>query len=233
MQSANSSAYRYDIYAIIHKALRRFMFDTVSAVGGLDDEDDAAVAAAVAQVRELAHLCRIHLDKENHFVHPAMEARVPASTAFIAADHVQHEREIDELFALADTVDGAAGALRQRALRTLYRQLALFTGHNMLHMEHEETEHNAVLWSAYSDAELTVLEQSIVAAIAPEDKMPVLRCLLVGMNRQERAAMLADMRDHAPAPVFAGVLELAAATLAPAEHHKLLADLDMHTLKAA
>lgn len=231
MQQANAN--RYDIYAIIHKALRRFMFDTVSAVGGVDGDDDAAIAASLAQVRELAHLCRIHLAKENHFVHPAMEARVPASTAFIAADHAAHEREIAELFALADTVEDASGALRHRALRTLYRQLALFTGHNMLHMDHEETEHNAVLWSAYSDAELGALEQAIVAAIAPEDKMPVMRRLLLGMNRHERAAMLADMRAHAPAPVFAGVLDLAAATLPAADHHKLLADLDMHTLKAA
>lgn len=231
MQQANAN--RYDIYAIIHKALRRFMFDTVSAIGGLDADDDAAVAAGLAQVRELAHLCRTHLDKENHFVHPAMEARVPASTALIAADHAQHEREIAELLALAESAENACGALRHRALRTLYRQLALFTGHNMLHMDIEETEHNAVLWSAYSDAELNALEQAIVAAIAPADKLPVMRRLLIGMNRQERAAMLADMRAHAPAPVFAGVIELAAATLPAAEQRRLEADLGMHTLKAA
>lgn len=232
MQQATSSA-RYDIYAIIHKALRSFMFDTLSRIGSMDRDDDAQVAAGLIQVRELAHLCRLHLDKENHFVHPAMEARVPASTAHVAADHVEHEHAIVELCALADAADSASGDARDDALRTLYRHLALFTGENLLHMDCEETEHNAVLWSAYSDAELAALEQSIVAAIAPGDKMLVMRWLLVGMNRQERAAMLADMRDHAPAPVFAGVMALAGATLPAAEQRKLAADLGMHTLKAA
>ncbi|GAB3472998.1 hypothetical protein GCM10027321_46550 [Massilia terrae] len=233
MQPATSSANRYNIYAIIHKALRSFMFDTVTRVGSLDRDDDADVGAAMAQVRDLAYLCRMHLDKENHFVHPAMEARCPASTAQVAADHAEHEHAIVDLYALAEAVVTGSGAARQAALRTLYRHLALFAGDNLLHMDHEETEHNAVLWSAYSDAELAALEQAIVAAIPPQDKMLIMRWMLSAMSREERAEKLAEIRAHAPAPVFAATMELAAATLPAAARRKLEADLDMHTLKAA
>lgn len=234
MQSATStSAKRYDIYATIHKALRSFMFDTVTKVGSLDRDDAAEVGAAMAQVRDLAYLCRMHLDKENHFVHPAMEARCPASTAQVAADHAEHEHAIVDVYALADAVESASGEARAAALRTLYRHLALFTGENLLHMDSEETEHNAVLWSAYSDAELIALEQAIVAAVPPQDMMLVMRWMLSAMTRQERAGKLAEIRAHAPAPAFAAIMELASATLPAAAQRKLETDLDMHTLKAA
>jgi hypothetical protein len=216
---------RYDIYAIIHKALRNFMFDTLSGMGSLDHEDDAQLAAALAQVRQLASACRSHLDKENSFVHRAMEARRPGSSAGIAGEHEHHERAIDQLLALANAAELTMTAQRARAVHQLYQHLAVFIGDNLLHMRIEETEHNAVLWSAYTDAELIALENELVASLPPEEKMMVMSWMLPAMTPQERAAKLAGIRAHAPEPVFAAVMEIAAATLSSADRYKLERDL--------
>ncbi len=76
------SALRVDIYRGIHKAVRAFMCDTLTMVGQLDIDDDADVTATVAQVRGLAAFCADHLAHENQFIHPAMEARRPGSSAW-------------------------------------------------------------------------------------------------------------------------------------------------------
>ena len=88
---------RYDIYAQIHKGLRSFMADTLYRIGRLDAADELELAEGAAQLRGLLALCRVHLEKENEFLHTAMEARRPGSAAQAAGDHVHHERSLEAL----------------------------------------------------------------------------------------------------------------------------------------
>lgn len=214
---------RYDIYAAIHKALRLHMADTLSRVGSADPCDIADVDAALAQLRELLDLCEQHLEKENAFVHPALEQARAGSAGHVQADHEAHREAIADLRDLAGLVADTLGAARGPALARLYRAAAAFVGHNLEHMAYEEAEHNAVLWAAYDDAQILAMEQRIVSGIAPETMMAMLRWFLPALNAPERAAMLCAIQARMPEPAFAGVLELARGRLAPAEHAKLLA----------
>ena len=72
---------RFDIYAIIHKGLRAAMTDALLAAGRVDARDAREVTDTVARVDALLGFCQLHLEKENKFVHPAMEARRPGSAA--------------------------------------------------------------------------------------------------------------------------------------------------------
>ena len=92
-------------------------------------------------------------------------------------------------------------------------------------MHVEETAHNAVLWARYTDAELVAIHDALVASIPPEEMMFTLRWLVPFMNPAERAAMLRDMRVHAPAPAFAAALEVVRPHLAGREWDKLAAAL--------
>lgn len=218
---ASTSIPRYDIYNGIHKAVRVYMADTLSAVTRVDCDDSREIAQVAAQVRELAVFCENHLKHENEFVHTAMETRRPGSSGTTAEGHVHHVQEIAQLIALATAMEQAAGTERNDAATQLRRSLALFIADNLAHMNIEETENNAILWSTHTDAELLALEQSIVASLSPEEMALCLRWMIPAMNPAERAELMAGMREHAPAPAFEGALAIARAHLNARDWAKL------------
>ena len=208
---AAAPAARHDIYAIIHKAVRAALADALLAAGRLDADDPRDVERTVAAVRDVLDFCRDHLETENAFVHPAMEARRPGSTRGIAAEHVAHAAAIARLAREADALARAPQRARGALAAALYRDFALFAGENLVHMHAEETGHNRVLWDAYTDAELAALENEIKAHHAPAAMTRALRWMLPAATPGERAAMLRGIRAAAPAAVYGGVLALARA----------------------
>jgi hypothetical protein len=220
-----ASAPRFNMYGFIHKALRAYLSDTLVRLGRMDVADAAELDAGLAQVRGLLGFCRAHLEHENRFVHPAMEARAPGTTAQIAGEHVHHEDDIALLQNQADTVEALredASACEAAAGR-LYRDFAVFVGANLQHMDCEEREHNAVLWLHYSDAELHAIEAALVASLAPAEKALALRWMIPSINHFERTQWLEGMRANAPAEAVAGALELARSQLDERDWHKLCA----------
>jgi quercetin dioxygenase-like cupin family protein len=201
---AAPAAPRVDLYSAIHKALRLAMADTLSRLGRLDTDDAAECSDVLAQLDALLDACRSHVAKENQYVHTAIEARRPGASQRVAGEHVEH---LDAIAALqAETaalraLPGAPAALR------LYRRLALFVADNLEHMHLEETQHNALLWAAYSDAELLEIHQRILAAIEPAEMAQVLRWMVPAASPAERAAMLGAMQQQMPPEAMRGVLE--------------------------
>ncbi len=204
-------ALRHDIYAIIHKALRAALADALLAAGRIDTGDPRDVERTVGAVRDTLEFCRDHLETENGFVHPAMEARRPGSTRAIAGEHIAHAAAIARLSGRVDALERASGPERAAQAAALYLEFALFTGENFVHMHAEEVEHNRVLWSAYTDAELVALENAIKAHHPPAAMTRALRWMLPAMTPGERAAMVAGIRAAAPAAVYGGALALARA----------------------
>ena len=220
-RTAASQVQRLDLYAGIHKALRLCLTDTLVKVGQTDAADPAHMRDTLAQVRALLAGMRKHLQHENDFVHPALERARPGTSAQIVAEHQMHQDAIDELQDLVAVAESADGEARATATSRLYRALALFVAENLQHMHYEETEHNAVLWAHYTDAELLELHAALVASIPPEEMTQTLYWMLPSLAAHERLAMLADMRQHAPAPVFDAVLGLARSRLTPTDWGKL------------
>jgi hypothetical protein len=218
---------REDMYAAIHKALRAFMADTLLSLGRVDLDDPAELERATAQVVELADVCLAHVRHENDFVHTAIEARAAGASAAIANDHQAHEREIAQLRAGALALRAADPAVRPAAAHALYRGLAVFIADNMLHMEVEETAHNAVLWSRYTDAELAAIHGALVASIPPQEMLTVLRWMLPFLRPAERLGMLTDMRSKAPPPVFAAVIDIVRPYLSAKEWGQLARGLGL------
>lgn len=218
---------RLDLYAGIHKALRALMADTLLAVGRMDTDDDLELATTTQRVCELLDLCASHLAHENQFIHAAMEARAPGASDVIAHEHKEHEQHIAGLGALAGALLKSPLAGRAGLALELYRQLALFIAGNFQHMHVEETAHNAVLWSRYTDAELADIHGALVASIPPEEMMYTLRWLVPFMNPAERRAMMGEMQAHAPAPAFAAAMDTVRPHLSDAEWAKLTRGLGL------
>ncbi len=216
-----AGAGRMDMYAGIHKALRLMMTRTMCEVGSTDPHDADAVRATLGLVDRLLSLCELHLKDENDFVHPALERARPGSAARIAAEHVHHAEEIADLRDLAGLVTDCRDEIRAAALDRLYRSLALFVADNLQHMDYEQTAHNALLWSHYSDAQLLDIERALVASIPPAAMMECLRWFLPALNAPERVGMLSGMQQGMPPEAFGAVLEIAARTLSAADNAAL------------
>lgn len=215
------STQRYNIYGPIHKALRAMMAETLVQLGRTDWQDAGDRGQATAAIGQLLDFCASHLEHENDFVHSAMEARQPGSSADGSADHRVHVNVIRDL---RDQVDAIAALDPQACSRVgdaLYRSLAAFVGENYEHMHFEETHNNSVLWAHYQDDEIMAIEHAIVASIQPQENAVVLRWMLPNVSPQERALMLAGMRQQAPAEVFHGVLGMLRVHLSPRDWHKL------------
>lgn len=219
--AADAAAPRVNLYAGIHKALRALMADTLMGVGRMDTDDDLELAQACHRVLELLDFCASHLRHENDFVHAAMEARAPGASDLIAHEHEEHMQAIEALNGVVAGLLAATPAQRPAAAHDLYLKLSVFVGHNYEHMRDEETEHNAVLWSHYTDAELVDIHQALVASIPPDEMMYVMRWLVPFMNPAERAGLLADMKAHAPAPAFDAVIDTLRPHLTAHEWSKL------------
>lgn len=215
---------RFDLYAAIHKALRLAMADTLARLGSLDAADAGQRQAVTGQVQTLLDMCRSHVEKEEQYVHPVIEARSAGRSLRIAGEHVEHRAAIDALEAQLVGFRCAPGAAQGNAL---YRRLAVFVAENLEHMEFEESVHNAALWAHYSDAELMEVHGAILAGVPPAEMGQVLHWMLPALSHEERTQMLGGMRATAPAPAFDGAVQLARQRLSAGEWTKLAQALQL------
>jgi hypothetical protein len=219
--SASSAHSRFDLYRDIHKALRAAMTDTLVRVGATDASDATELAETLATVRTLTDLCAHHVEIENTFVHPAIEARAPRASERIGGEHDHHLLAIMDLEEDVAVVEAAVPAGRATALLRLYHHLSSFVAENFEHMLVEETVHNAALWACYSDAELMALEETIRGSIGPDEMMVFLRWIVPSITAVERAHLFAGMRAAMPPPSFAGAYAALTATLSTRDVAKL------------
>lgn len=193
---------RYDMYRLIHKGMRFKMLEALRQLSTVDINDARELTPLLANVLSLLVLCQCHVEHENNFVHTAMEARKPGSSTAIAEQHQHHEQELARLIARLDEIQQAAPEAKLALVHRYYRDFALWIADNFVHMEQEESDHNAALWSVYSDEEIMQIEQNLVASITP-DMMPfTTQIMLEAMSPDERSEFLSTMRPHVPKEVF-------------------------------
>lgn len=223
---------RTDLYAAIHKALRRAMCDTLTRLGALDTDDHADLLRTLAQAEHLLDMLRSHLRHENDFIHTAIEARRPTGARRTADDHLEHMGTIAALQAELRTLRAADTSLRATLALRLYRHFALFVAENLQHMHIEETANNAALWSLYDDDELNALHDRLLASIPPAEMMDTLRWMGPALAPRELAALLADMQRKAPPAAFAAVTQMLRPLLDPGRWVQLAALLDLPAPRA-
>lgn len=205
-RASTATAPRLDLYAPIHKALRSMMSDTLGRIGRVDVADAEELQQGLAQLEALLALCESHVHHENHFMHPAIEARQPSGSVRIAHEHEEHLQHIAELRDEVATLRAAPSQARAALALRLYRHLALFVAANLQHMHIEETAHNAALWAHYSDAELMQLHGRLMASIDPREHLTVARWMVPALTPAERAAVVGGMKAEASPEAFMGLL---------------------------
>jgi hypothetical protein len=213
---------RFDMYAFIHKALRAMMADALVAIGRLDVDDAEESVQKLAQLRTLLAACESHLQHEEDFLHPAIEARAPGAARATADDHVHHRAQLEALEAAVIALEGARPAQRASMAHALYLQLANFVADNFLHMQVEERDNNAALQACYTDVELLAIHDRIIQAIPPQEMAATLRWMVPNLSAPERAALLGGLALAMPREAFDGVLTLTRQNLSARDWFKLM-----------
>jgi hypothetical protein len=222
---ATAQAARFDIYNLIHKALRFGYGDTLAKLGCADADDAASLDAALAQALSLFDLLQSHYGHEDRFIHPALAHAQPGATLRIEAEHREHLASLDAMRELVEVVRASRDATRAGALARLYHALARYMAADFEHMAFEDSEFNAILWRHYSDGDILAIDREIVATVEPAVMAVALPWIVASLNPGERASFFGGARQGMPADVFAGMLAIARETLQPREWHKLAASL--------
>ncbi len=221
------SARRHDLYRAIHKALRAAMFDTVHRLGTMDLDDAQDLQRTLDQAQQLLGLLGGHVKHENDFVHTAIESRLPGGACQTAEEHHSHLEDLALLAAEVDALRRAEPVERAGLAQRLYLQFGRFVGEQLAHMQVEETQNNAALWSLYDDAELQALHGRLLASVAPRDSLQALGWMARALNPAELAELFGGMRRQAPPEAFNAALALARSHLDPARWLRLAGALGL------
>ncbi|GAB3019173.1 hemerythrin domain-containing protein [Bowmanella dokdonensis] len=198
---------RYNIYTLIHKALRNRMCQVLTGLGQLDDTDEQEIEQQLLHVEDLLDLCQAHLNHENQFIHQAICHEYPNLQLSTIHDHQEHEYGMRKLRGLISQIRQFYPAHRPTALLQLYRALAQFIAENFEHMQVEELHNAQLLWDKCSDAEIHQLEQNLVAAIAPPLRLRLTLMILTSISFTERHQLIASLRAQMPAKLFQELLD--------------------------
>lgn len=176
---------RIDVYTAVHKMQRARLFALIVEAGKTDPDDSKARAAATAAVDAVVLELHQHADHEDRFIHPLLRQAAPAIAAKLDADHLELDRRLDALRAIAASfaeapVDGP---------NALYRTLASFTAAYLNHVAVEETEALPALWGNCSDDEMLGIMRSFKGSRSDTQNLTSLLAQLATLNPPELTAM--------------------------------------------
>jgi hypothetical protein len=222
---------RFDLYAMIHKALRNYMGAALLQLGRLDLTDELETKCCSSALLGLVDWLESHLEIEERFVHTALAERRPTALLDqLRRDHDEHLRSFallrSDAESLAATLADPLDARRARA-RHLYLALSRFVAENFLHMAVEETEMNALLWDTFSDEELFGIYQAILASERPDQLGLAVTWLLPAIAPDDRVKVVAGARAAMPSVAFDELAERVREVLGTRDFEKLARALSL------
>lgn len=207
---------RHDIYAGVHKGLRRQLAMLLIDLGRADWANAKECDRLRFAVARQLVISRQHLHHEDLFIRPLIEAAGPEASSKVDSDHHHHEASFATLTSLLERI-----ALEPREARSLGHQLYMaftqFIAEDLVHMAYEETVVMPLLHAHYSDADLEAVHQRLVASLAPEEFLESFRFIVPALSHDERLGLLSGMQADAPPEVFQMVLAAVRPALAEAE----------------
>jgi hypothetical protein len=217
---------RHDMYAFIHKALRKAQCDMLVRIGQIGSATDMPVL--IADLRQLLAFGSGHIAHEETFVHPELEKRQKGAVASLIEQHDGHREAFRRLEDMIVRLEAATPEQRRERVRQLYLAYSAFVAHDFEHMIEEETDHNAQLWDVFNDGELQAIEGAIVGSMPPEKAIYSMRLMIPALSRDDRVLLLSGVKMKAPPPVFDAVINLAArVTLSAADFADLERELGL------
>lgn len=195
---------RVNIYGFPHKGLKNALSQLLYAASRADSADAESIDSLKVLSDEVTLLLELHQDAEDQVVLPALEAKVPGSTAHNASEHDRLHAMVEGIRQQSKQLDAGQSPM---AAAGLFDAVGGFYSDYLKHMAEEEHEINQVIWDAFSDEEIMSWQPQIMAKLTPEQKMLWFRFIIPALNPFERQIMLGGVRESVPAEAYAGIIE--------------------------
>ena len=190
---------RVNIYGFPHKGIRNGLGQLSFKVGSLILDDAEALKACKEIADDLSELLDLHLNAEEDFVSPPMEAKVPGSTEHNHEDHKEMHRLEHEMKA---AIDKLVATPNQMNLNTTYDKINHFIKEYFRHMSEEETDMNKVIWEHFSDEEVLGWQGQILSKLTPAQFFKWFKYIIPALSQLEQKIMLGGFKQNAPAEAY-------------------------------
>ena len=134
---------RFDMYGLIHKAQRKYLFDLSSLLAKMDPKDEQHWQEVETKLTWIVEHLKQHAHSEKTYIFPLIQA-VSNTHESLDAQHHDQDEELDKLLALS----------QKRDAKKLYSALNLFIASYLQHQAEEEQNQEDVIWKHYTDAQI-------------------------------------------------------------------------------
>lgn len=216
-----------DIYARIHKGLRKALFELAYNAGRTDYANPEEWAGLKAQAEFAFYFLTRHGEIEDTFQLPVLEASLPGSTQADMDEHVVIHGQLHDIEMEIARIDGlTSDAERRQAGEQLYLQINAFIAAYLPHMHREESKMAPLFLEHCDQQDLQKMLGSIIANTPPADVMKMLSLTIPANDPVERALFLGEIKQNAPPPAFEAMMGVVRNTLSESEWTRLQADLN-------
>jgi hypothetical protein len=185
-----------NIFAGIHKAIRRGLADLLGQLGTTDFDNASALGHLGDGLESLLAFCEDHLAHEETVARPACGNRL-VPEAFDRG-HPQHLRFIAEIRALFRAVQASSKQERPGLAHALYLHFSVFMADCLEHMAEEERVLLPLMLKALGEKEVLAIRERILASMAPAALAEAAGRMLSACNATEQRQLLLGILAKAP-----------------------------------
>jgi hypothetical protein len=222
---------RYNVFNLIHKALRALLYDTALTIQQTSFANTNEAEIALEKVEQVLHMFEQHAHHEDAEILPAV---------------FQYEPELVEQFE-KEHVDDIILGNRLKNLVNIYRNCNFyeeritagsaisktfvdFMVFNLEHMGKEENLLNNALWRNYTDAQIIEINQRIVANLPVSEKAFSSKWMIRGINNNDAVGWLSAVKATSPIAVYHSLLALIQSELPEQRSNQLMQLLTADTI---
>lgn len=209
---------RMNLYGFPHKGLRNAISQLSQSAGNTDCSDQNSLSSLKTLADEVFTLLGLHAHSEETVVLPALEIKMPDSTAENIAEHAQLESEIESM---KQELNAISCDSPPNLLSNFYASVTNFHSKYLAHMAMEESKMNTLIWENFTDADLMEQHGQIMSALTPEQIMMWFKYIVPALNPFERTIIMGGFKANAPTPFFDSVLTMLSDFLQQNEHQQL------------
>ena len=195
---------RVNIYGFPHKGLRNGLGKLAFKLGATDVNNPAQVKEVVELAEELSVLLQLHLNAEEDYVLPPLEAKVPGSTQHNHEDHEEMKRLEHEMI---DAIKVLETSPSIPALNEAYDKVNLFIREYLRHMAEEEGEMNEIIWNNFEDEQILQWQGQILSKLTPEQFFSWFKYIIPALQPHEQGIMLGGFKMNAPEEAYNGTIQ--------------------------
>ncbi|HZG24095.1 MAG TPA: hypothetical protein VEZ17_05915 [Chitinophagaceae bacterium] len=215
--------HRFNSFTYIHKALRAMLYDTALAIQQTYFADHSEAGIAIRKIEDVLYLVEQHAYHEDTGVLPAIEMFEPHIVEEFQEEHVTDLMMSDCLKHLLNMYKSAENEadklLCGSAISKAFVEFMVF---NLEHMAKEEMLINPVLWKEYTDGQIELINQKVVASTPAAEKTLSARWILKGVNHIEAIQWLKSIKESVPPSLFEKILRIAEDELPELSREKVL-----------